>query len=299
MHVDEVRVTEDQVRRLLSEQMPQWADLELTQLRTEGTDHVLFRLGDDLLVRMPKIGWAVDQAERDARWLSQLAPHLPVPVPAPFAVGEPGAGFPWPWSVVPWIEGDIAGPAERSRCALAHDVAGFARALHRVTSDGGPPKTDRERGAPLPPNDAKAHEALTELAAHDDGFVLDEVAEVWADAVKAPPWDRPPVWIHGDLQPGNLIVRDGRLAAVIDFGGLGLGDPAPDVAAAFWTFRGEARRVYREAIGYDEATWRRARGWALLPSLTGLSYYRHTFPKMMELARGTIDAVLEDMRAHT
>lgn len=297
MHADEVRATEAQVHRLLTEQMPQWANLELRQLAAEGTDHVLFRLGDELLVRIPKIGWAVDQAERDARWLPRLAAHLPVPIPAPLAVGEPGAGFPWPWSVVPWIDGKTAGPVERSRASLARDVAEFARSLHAASSDGGPRKTDRERGAPLAPSDEVAQQALTALSAHDDGFDLDEVAEAWLDAVQAPPWNGPPVWIHGDLQPGNLIVRQGRLAAVIDFGALGLGDPAPDVAAAFWTFRGDARRVYRDALGYDDATWRRARGWALLPSLTGLSYYRHSFPAMMDLARETVAAVLEDMRA--
>ena len=299
MHLNEVRATEHQVRRLLADQMPQWLGLELHQLTNEGTDHVLFRLGDELLVRMPKIDWAVEQADNDARWLATLAPHLPVPIPSPIAVGEPGEGFPWRWTVVPWIDGSTPGPLDRSQPALARDVADFARALHAIDPNGGPLKSGRSRGAPLPPNDDLAQDTLKTLAAFHDGFDLHDAAKAWADARDTPPWDASPVWIHGDLQPGNLIVRDGRLASVIDFGGLGVGDPAPDVAAAFWTFSGDARRAYRDAIGCDEATWRRARGWALLPSLNGLAYYRHTFPRMVRQSLDTIAAVLEDMREGT
>jgi aminoglycoside phosphotransferase (APT) family kinase protein len=296
VHANEIRATPEQVGRLIAKQFPEWDGLPLAVLDRQGTDHVLFRLGDELLVRMPKIDWAADQAVTDARWLPRLAPNLPVRIPAPVGVGEPDEGFPWQWTVVPWIAGDNPGVSERSQPSLAREVAAFVRALQAVDRDGAPLKTGRSRGTPLAPNDDAAQAALRELASHDDGIDLDAVARAWDDAVTAPVWDQPPVWIHSDIQPGNLILDGGRLAAVIDFGGLGLGDPAPDVAAAFWTFRGAARSTYRDELGYDDATWRRARGWALLPSLTGLNYYRHTFPRMVAHSRDTIAAVLEDVR---
>lgn len=296
MHPNEVRANPALVRRLIAKQFPEWEHLPLTQLDREGTDHVLFRLGDTLLVRLPKIGWAAAQAASDACWLPKLAPDLPARIPAPVGVGEPDEGYPWQWTVVPWIAGDNPRPADRSAPSLARDVAAFTRALQAVDSTEGPPETGRSRGAPLPPNDDTAQDALRKLAAHDDGIDLAAVAKAWDDAVNAPGWDQPPVWIHGDLQPGNLIVHDGRLVAVIDFGGLGRGDPAPDAAAAFWTFQGEARRTYRDELACDDATWRRARGWALLPSLTGLNYYRHSFPRMVTQSRETIAAVLHDFR---
>jgi aminoglycoside phosphotransferase (APT) family kinase protein len=296
VHANEVRATPEQVGRLIAKQFPEWDGLPLAVLDREGTDHVLFRLGDELLVRMPKIDWAADQAVTDARWLPRLAPNLPMRIPAPVGVGEPDEGFPWQWTVAPWIAGDNPGVAERSQPSLAREVAAFVQALQAVDRDGAPLKTGRSRGTPLAPNDDAAQAALRELASHDDGIDLDAVSRAWDDAVTAPMWDQPPVWIHSDIQPGNLILDGGRSAAVIDFGGLGLGDPAPDVAAAFWTFRGAARRTYRDELGCDDATWRRARGWALLPSLTGLNYYRHTFPRMVAQSRDTIAAVLEDVR---
>jgi aminoglycoside phosphotransferase (APT) family kinase protein len=210
---------------------------------------------------MPKIDWAADQAVSDARWLPRLAPK---------------------WTVVPWIAGDNPGVSERSQPSLAGEVAAFVRALQTIDRVGAPLKTGRSRGTPLAPNDDAAQAALRELASHDEGIDLDAVAKAWDDAVTAPVWDQPPVWIHSDIQPGNLILDGGRLAAVIDFGGLGLGDPAPDMGAA--------RSTYRDELGCDDATWRRAGGWALLPSLTGLNYYRHTFPRMVAHSRDTIAA---------
>jgi aminoglycoside phosphotransferase (APT) family kinase protein len=277
--------------------MPQWTDLPLRPLANEGTDHALYQLGADLLVRLPKVEWSAGQAKSDSYWLPKLAPSLPVEIPAPAAVGEPGEGYPWPWTVVPWIAGDNPNGADRAHPSFAEDLAGFVRALHAVDIDGVPSVPDGARGTPLPAQDESAQAALRALAAHDDGLDLDLVARVWADAVRAPVFDRSPVWLHADLQPGNLIVRETRLVAVIDFGGAGVGDPAPDIAAAFWTIQGHAaRQAFRNAVGCDDATWRRARGWALLPSLTGLNYYRHTFPRMVTQSLETIEAVVEDVR---
>ncbi|MDI5941812.1 aminoglycoside phosphotransferase family protein [Micromonospora sp. DH15] len=297
IHADEIRATAEQVRRLVADQCPRWADLPVTPLpdEVEGTDHVLFRIGDELVARMPKIAGAVGQAESDARWLPTLAPHLPARVPVPLHVGEPGAGFPWPWTVVPWFAGRTPPRLGCDDVRLARDLADFVRALHRVDPAGGPAKAPGARGAALRHVDDAVRRVLPRLAAHDDGFDVRAAEAAWEVCLAAPEWDREPVWIHGDLQPGNLVTDDGRLVAAIDFGALGVGDPAPDVAPALWTFTGAARETYREAIGYDDATWRRACGWALAPSLTGIDYYRHTFPRMAEHGRLMVRAVIAEL----
>jgi aminoglycoside phosphotransferase (APT) family kinase protein len=297
IHADEVRADVGQVRRLLAAQCPQWADLPVTSLpdELEGTDHVLFRVGRELVARMPKIGGAVDQAESDARWLPVLASHLPVRIPVPLHVGEPGAGYPWRWTVVPWVAGSTPPRLGCDDVHLARDLAAFARALHAVDPAGGPVKPPGSRGAALRHADDGVRRVLPRLAEYDDGFDVAAAEAAWDACLAAPDWDRSLVWIHGDLQPGNLILDGGRLAAVIDFGALGIGDPAPDVAPALWTFTGAARAAYREAIGYDDSTWRRACGWALAPSLTGIDNYRHTFPRLAEHGRGMVRAVIAEL----
>jgi aminoglycoside phosphotransferase (APT) family kinase protein len=297
IHDDEIRATAGQVRHLLAAQCPQWAGLPVTPLpdEVEGTDHVLFRLGTGLVARMPKIAWAADQADSDARWLPGLASHLPVRIPVPLHVGEPGAGYPWRWTVVPWIAGSTPARLGCDDVLLARDVAAFVRALHAVDPVGGPLKPPGSRGSALRHADEAVRRALPRLAGHDDGFDVTAAEAAWGTCLAAPDWDRNPVWIHGDLQPGNLIANRGRLAGVIDFGALGVGDPAPDVAAALWTFTGAARDAYREAIEYDDATWRRACGWALGPSLTGIDYYRHTSPRMAEHGRRMVQAVIAEL----
>jgi aminoglycoside phosphotransferase (APT) family kinase protein len=261
----------------------------------EGTDHVLFRIGNDLAARMPKISWAVNQADSDARWLPLLAPHLPVRIPVPLHVGEPGEGFPWRWTVVPWIAGSTPPRLGCDDVLLAHDLAAFVRALHGVDPAGGPVKKPGSRGSALLHADQGVRRVLPRLADYDDGFDVAKAEAAWEACLAAPDWDRDPVWIHGDLQPGNLITDYGRLAAVIDFGSLGVGDPAPDLAPALWTFTGAARDAYRRAVVYDDATWIRACGWALAPSLTGIDYYRRTFPRMAEAGRRMVRAVIAEL----
>ena len=297
IHDDEIRATAGQVRRLVAAQRPQWAGLPVTPLpgAVEGTDHVLFRIGGELVARMPKIAGAAGQADSDARWLPALAPRLPARIPVPLHLGEPGAGYPWRWTVVPWIAGSTPPRLGCDDVPLARDVAAFARALHGADPAGGPVKPPGSRGSALRHADDGVRRALPRLAGQDDGFDVTAAEAAWDACLAAGGWDRDPVWIHGDLQPGNLITDRGRLAAVIDFGALGLGDPAPDVAAALWTFTGAARDAYREAIGYDDATWRRACGWALAPSLTGIDYYRRTFPRMAEHGRRMVRAVIAEL----
>jgi len=296
MHKDEVRATPDQVHQLLVSQCPQWANLPVVPLAdgVEGTDHVLFRVGDDLVARMPKVAYAVEQAESDAKWLPLLGPFLPVKVPAPLYLGKPGSGFPWWWTVVPWMSGVTLPLHGCDQVRIAQELAAFARALHSLDASGGPRQQPGWRGAPLIHFDPHVRQVLPRLAEFDDGFDVAAAEAAWDICVAAPEWAEPPVWIHGDLQPGNLIIDDGHLAAVIDFGGLGVGDPAPDLAPALWTFTGAARAAYQGALGYDDATWLRACGWVLGPALTGIDYYRESFPQMAQFGRVTIGRVIAE-----
>lgn len=292
MHPGEVRADADQVARLVRMQFPQWADLPVSPVAESGTDHYLFRLGEQLVARMPKIDWAVDQADSDSRWLPQLAPHLPLPVPVPLAVGQPGQGFPWPWSVAPWLVGETPTAESIDPAVLAADLGGFVVALQAVDPTGGPLKTGADRGVPLAAREQGTQEAITELGNRVDTAA---VTRAWTDAITAPAWDGDGVWLHGDLLAGNLLVRDRRLAAVIDWGALGVGDPAADIAPAWNLLPATARDTYRRAVGCDDATWRRGRGWALSTALVALPYYWNTAPRIAAHARHTIAGVLDDL----
>jgi aminoglycoside phosphotransferase (APT) family kinase protein len=294
LHADQIDTSVTLVQRLVAEQFPEWADLPVRRVDEFGTDHHLYRLGDELVARLPIIGWAVDQARSDERWLPVLAPHLPVALPVPLAVGEPGQGYPFPWAVVPWIPGTTPG-ADTDRVALARDLAGFVRSLHAIDASDGPPKTGTSRGTPLARLDDGVRGTLAASARLRD--LAGDVLAVWEDAVSAPAYDGPPVWIHGDLMAGNLLVQDGRLSAVIDWGGLGTGDPAPDLCPAFWLFDGESRAAYVAAVGYDDAALRRARGWIVAPAVNGVDYYAETFPAMARAGRASLEAVLADFVA--
>lgn len=291
MHEDQVPTSVDLVRRLVAAQHPRWADLPVHPVAEAGTDHALYRLGVELLVRLPIVAWADAQADRDARWLPVLEPHLPLDLPVPVALGEPGEGYPWRWSVVPWLDGHAAEPHRLDLPTAARDLAALVRALHAVPTDGAPVKTGTDRGVPLRRLDARIRAVIHELRQELDAVT---VARAWAEAVDADDWAGDPVLIHGDLQPGNLVAHDRRLAAVIDFGGLGLGDPAPDLAPAWNLFDAETRGTFLDAVGYDDATRARARGWVLAPALTGLGYYRDTRPDLAATGRRQIEAVLAD-----
>ncbi len=302
MHADEVHTDVALVRRLLAAQFPQWAELPVAPVASAGTDNALYRLGESMVVRLPRIAWAFGQVAKEQRWLPYLAPRLPLAIPVPLAMGAPGAGYPWHWSVYRWLPGenaDVAPIADMRRAAT--DLARFIVALQRIDATGGPPPGEHNsgRGVPLGTRDAYTRAAIAELDTRRDvePLDLDAVTAAWEADSRAPAWSRPPVWLHGDIQAVNLLVEQGRLTAVIDFGCLGVGDPACDLIAAWSFFDAETREVFRAALGVDDAAWARGRGWALSVGLVALPYYRVTNPVLAGISRRAIGEVLADHRS--
>lgn len=246
------------VRRLIDTQFPRWADLPVVPVPRGGWDNRTFRLGTDMLVRLPSAAAYALAVEKEQRWLPILAPHLPLPIPVPLAAGKPGEGYPHPWSVYRWIEGEtVRVPLDSSAVALAD----FLTALRRVDPTGGPAPGLHNwyRGGPLRTYDEMMKEGVERL---DDPALRAAVAESWQESLDAP-WHGRPVWFHGDVAPGNLLSGNGTLTAVIDFGTCGVGDPACDLAIAWTSLTAPAREAFRNRMAVDSATWLRGRGWAL------------------------------------
>jgi aminoglycoside phosphotransferase (APT) family kinase protein len=256
----------DLVRRLIAEQFPQWADLPVTPVKVDGWDNRTYRLGSDLTARLPTHASYVAAVGKEHRWLPVLAPHLPLEIPEAVAKGAPGAGYPHPWAIRRWIAGRTATvDSVDDLDEFARTIAGFIRALQSVDATDGPAAGAHSffRGASLTNYHDETVEALAVLK---DRIDAGAAQDVW-DAALAASWDRPPVWFHGDIASGNLLVRDGRLAAVIDFGTSGVGDPACDLVIAYTFFSGSSRSAFRDAVQQDDAMWARARGWALWKAL--------------------------------
>jgi len=285
------------VARLIARQFPQWSHLPVTPVEFDGHDNRTYRLGTELTVRLPTAEGYVAAVEKENRWLPVLAPSLPVPVPEPVAVGEPGEGYPYPWSVRRWLDGEVARPDRIADMAeFAESIAEFLKALWRIDPTGGPAAGAHSfyRGASPRFYDDETRRSLAAL----DGLIdTTTAAEVWAAAL-ATTWDRPPVWFHGDVASGNLLVRDGRLAAVIDFGTSGVGDPACDLVIAYTMFSDDSREAFRKAVDLDAGTWTRARGWALWKSMLVMADSLDHDPEEAEAHRAVIEAVLSDHLAH-
>src|SRR4051794_7747115 len=259
----------DLARRLVAAQFPQWADLPVAPVELDGWDNRTFRLGSKLSLRLPSGDWYAPQVDKEQTWLPRLAAHLPLPIPQPVARGEPGEGYPYPWSVYRWLEGVPASSARVANpVALATALASFLVALRRAPAAGGPAPGPHNffRGGPLA---RYAEETARALDALGDGVPTDAVRRVFDDALGAA-WEGAPVWVHGDVAAGNMLLRDGRLAAVIDFGCAAVGDPACDVVIAWTLFAGASREAFRAGLGVDPATWSRGRGWALWKALITL-----------------------------
>jgi aminoglycoside phosphotransferase (APT) family kinase protein len=280
------------VRRLVDSQFPQWAGLPLKLLDPAGSDHVIYRLGEELTVRLPRHAGALGQARKEFRWLPRLAPHLPLAVPFPVAVGEPGLGYPWPWAVSRWLEGEVAtveALADSTGAAVA--LARFLAALQRFAPEDLPAEDvgDDLAGRPLADRDRATRAAIAQV---DGVFDAAAMTDLWDAALNAPGWDGPPVWFHGDFHTGNLLTVDGRLSAVIDFGGLGIGDPACDLMIAFTLMTAGNRAAFRDALGVDDATWTRGRGWALATGLNAYTAYAAAEPRVAAQTTRQITAAL-------
>ncbi|MET7390702.1 aminoglycoside phosphotransferase family protein [Streptomyces sp. NPDC005529] len=292
MHADEARIDGPLVRRLLAGQFPRWARLPLRRVESAGTVNALYRLGDELAVRLPRVPGGAEDVAKEATWLPRLAPLLPVPVPEILGLGAPADGYPWRWTVLRWIDGEPPVPDALSDPeGLAGDLGAFVATLRRAGLPDGPPAY---RGGPLKSVDAETRSAIEKLRGAID---TREATAAWEDALAAPAWTGPPVWLHSDLMPMNVLTRAGRLAAVIDFGTLGTGDPACDLVSAWNLLPPGARAVFRDAAGADDAMWARGRGWALSMALIQLPYYRTTNPVMADNAAFVIRAVLAERRA--
>ncbi|MEV5965406.1 aminoglycoside phosphotransferase family protein [Kribbella sp. NPDC051952] len=294
LHDDEVDIDASLIRRLIGEQFPQWDGLPVRVVDASGTDNVTFRVGDELSVRLPRTERNQGQVENDLTWMPRLAPHVPLAIPEPLELGVPGAGYPFTWGVYRWLDGDsyeATEPADPSEAA--RELAGFIRALQKVDTTGAPVPSDDpfERGTPLAPRDEMFREALDELR---DDFDTAPLLEAWEISLASDTWDGTPTWIHGDLMPGNLLVADGKLSAVIDFGTARAADPAGDLLAAWYTFEGPARQAFREALEVDHDTWARARAWALSLTLIAIPYYRTRNPEAVSGAKPFLAEILAD-----
>jgi aminoglycoside phosphotransferase (APT) family kinase protein len=290
MHVGEVPIDVPLVRRLLEQQLPHWASLPVAAVASAGTDHAMYRLGDALAVRLPRIDWAVAAVAHEQRWLPWLAPRLPLAVPLPLAAGQPGAGYPYPWSVVRWLPGvlpRVGALADAPR--LAHELARFLVALHRLPVADAPPA-----GRTIAQRDADVQAALAQLHALGLADVA-PLAQCWQAARGIAAHGGAPVWIHGDIAPGNLLLVDDTLSAVIDWSGCGVGDPADDARIAWNLLPATARPAFRAALGLDAAAWARGRALAFSQALLQWPYYHQTNPTLAANARHVIAEVLRDV----
>ncbi len=283
MHIDELEIDEALVRRLLAEQFPEWVDLPLRRCEPAGTVNAIFRLGDELSVRIARREGPTQAGGRELGWLRSLAPLLPVEIPVGVAQGRPTGGYPWFWEIHTWVEGETVPVEEIDAIQAARDLATLVAALQEVSPAGAPPG----RGIPLAERDTEIRYWLSRF----DGDPA--VTAEWERALAAPPWDGPPVWHHGDLDARNWLVRDGRITGVIDWGAMGVGDPACDVMVAWKLHSPAARDAFREALPTDDATWERARGWVLSQAVAALAYYTpENNPTLYREAEAWLDLVL-------
>ncbi|MFF8958562.1 aminoglycoside phosphotransferase family protein [Streptomyces sp. NPDC014894] len=292
MHENQVETDADLVRRLLAGQFPEWAGLAVEPVDSYGTDHDIYRLGDRLSVRLPCVDWATGQAEKEAKWLPRFAPRLPLAVPVQLAAGRPAEGYPYPWSVYEWLPGvTSAGGALGDPEEAAADLAAFVVALRGVETEGAHPRPPGGRGAPLQELDETVRRSIALLGDRVDGAAA---LRSWEESLAAPAWAGRETWLHGDLLAGNLLVVDGRLSAVIDFGCFNVGDPACDLQPAWNVFEGKSRERFLTELRADEAARLRGRGWVLFQTVAAQAYYWDTNPGMIRQTSHALAQVLAD-----
>lgn len=288
---DPALFTADNVSRLVASQFPQWANLPVREVSLQGWDNRTFRLGDELSVRLPSAAGYVPQIEKEHRWLPRLAPCLPLPIPVPLAKGQPAQGYPSEWSIYRWLPGEpVATACIPDLTRFASDLASFLGALYRIDPDGGPIAGPHSfyRGGPLSTYDAETRRSIDALRDEIDANLP---TAIWEEALAAT-WQEPPVWVHGDVAVANLLVQDGRLSAVIDFGCSAVGDPACDTVIAWTFFSGSSREAFRNKLPVEPGAWTRGRGWALWKALILIAGYRTTDEGKANEARRILTEVL-------
>jgi aminoglycoside phosphotransferase (APT) family kinase protein len=292
MHEGELDIGAELVGRLVAAQFPRLAGLPIRAVQPAGTVNAIYRLGDDLCTRLPRVRTYADDLEDEWRWLPWLAPRLPLRIPEPVAKGRPASGYPFPWAIYRWISGQpYADELIGDERQAARDLARFVAELRRIDPPAGAPRGGRR---PLRELDAVTRAAIESAR---DVIDADAATAAWERALEAPAWEGTPVWLHGDLLRPNLLVGGGRLCAVIDFGSTGVGDPAADVVAAWSVFGRSGRAAFRRALGVADGTWNRARGYALHQAALIIPYYPETNPGFVALAKRTVEEVLADIDA--
>jgi len=287
MHPHQIDVSAADIHRLLGAQFPAWAALHVERVPSYGTTNAMFRLGDDKVVRLPFIpGDGVD-VRTEAHTLELMHGKLPIAIPRVLAIGEPDGAYPYAWSVLSWVAGDMPVPEQLTNASgLVDDLVAFLVRLRELPTDAAP---EAQRSGPLAPLAESVHECIDQLDGEFDGRVLHAL---WRDALAAPEWDGAPVWLHADLLPSNLLVDEsGRLSGVLDWAAAGWGDPSCELLAAWNVFPAAARELFRERLGVDDAQWRRGRGWAVAQAALALPYYRDTNPGMVEMAARALRAL--------
>lgn len=294
MHNNELEINEHLVHLLLKSQCPHWAHLTTKPIASSGTDNALFRLGDDYVVRLPRVEWTAGgvtkNINKEYEWIPKLANLLKTPISNPLFKGNPDKLYPWPWLITTWNEGDNPNyEQENEHKLLAKDLAFFLNELHQSTLMNGP---HSRRGVALTEQDTKTKKAITQL---ENELNSKSVTSLWDKLSNIPTWNKNPVWIHGDFLPGNILVQNNRLNAVIDFSDVGIGDPACDLIIAWSLFKPHSRKIFRNNLeNIDDDTWQRGKGWALSIALIMLPYYKYSNPALASLATRIIENVLND-----
>lgn len=299
MHADEIEISESLARALVAAQFPDLAHLPIRRVTSDGTENAIFRLGDDLALRLPRVPGAGKQAEREALWLPRLANHLPLAIPEPVALGNPVQDYPYHWAICRWLDDENAfiRPVDDLDDS-ARRLARFVRSLWEmpVLGDESLVATVSGRGVDLIHRDRQTRAAIAQCEGLADIATL---TEIWNHALTTPTWSGPPVWFHGDIHVGNLLTTGGRITGIIDWGCLGMGDPACDLTVAWSMMDRESRGIFRKALDVDEVTWIRGRAWAISVAVIALPYYIKTNPLLVAISRHSIEEAIRDFSTAT
>ena len=292
-----LEITTQIATALIAEQFPQFSHLHISPVDHGGNDNRTFHLGSEMSIRLPSGEEYVRQVKKEQEWLPKIAPHLPLPIPQPIAMGMPSKCYPWNWSIYKWLEGESANSIELSDAHLetiAIQIAQFLNEFHKFDGAGAPAPGLHNwwRAAHTSIYDAETRSLIEKLKNLVD---VDNASKLWQRAINSK-WNRDPVWVHGDVASGNLLVKDNRLAAVIDFGCMGIGDPACDLTIAWTFFRGKSREIFRANLHLDEETWARARGWAIWKALYEVSVIEDQNGAALAKQRQIIDDVIKEDR---